>query len=99
MTCLFIVARHLGEGYKRDDVSVLRLMDRVNVFILPTVDKDGFDPSSAGKQGRNSITESPAGSEFHHQVASKVYLLISEVKLYNLSNRKCLQFQSKGELR
>ena len=63
MTCLFIVARHLGEGYKRDDVSVLRLMDRVNVFILPMVDQEGFDPSGAGKQctydhqhlGRHSV--------------------------------------------
>ena len=50
MTHPFTIARHLGEGYKRDDVSVLRLMDRVNVFILPMVDADGFDPSSAGKQ-------------------------------------------------
>ena len=35
-------ARHLAEGGKRTDVTINRLLDRLNVYLLPNIDGEGF---------------------------------------------------------
>ena len=55
--------RHLGEGYKREAPSVLDLMERVNVFVLPMVDADGFDLTSAGERCTYDRAARPIASE------------------------------------
>ena len=44
---VFRLARHLAEGGKRNDLTVNRLLDRINVYFLPNIDGDGFDQVGA----------------------------------------------------
>jgi hypothetical protein len=37
------LARHVAEGAKRNDVTVNRLLDRINIYFLPRIDSDGFE--------------------------------------------------------
>ena len=46
---LIRLARHLGEGYKKADSSIIRLIDSVNIYLLPMIDYEHFDPSLDGE--------------------------------------------------
>jgi hypothetical protein len=37
------LARHVAEGTKRNDVTLNRLLDRLNIYFLPRVDGQGFE--------------------------------------------------------
>ena len=37
------LARHVAEGAKRNDVTISRLLDKLNIYFLPTIDRDGFE--------------------------------------------------------
>jgi len=45
---LIRLARHLGEGFKREDNIVTMILTRADIYILPAVDMGGFDVASEG---------------------------------------------------
>ena len=37
------LARHIAEGAKRNDVTVSKLLSKINIYFMPKVDGDGFE--------------------------------------------------------
>jgi len=48
------LARHVAEGAKRNDVTISRLLDKLNIYFLPTIDRDGFEQVIASMAYKNN---------------------------------------------
>ncbi|TRY63066.1 hypothetical protein TCAL_03885 [Tigriopus californicus] len=60
------LARHMGEGFKRGNPHIVDLFKRVNLYLIPMVDIDGFSMNLEGEctYDRERKMEFEAGSKF-----------------------------------
>ena len=60
------LARHMGEGYKRDDNIVTMILRRADIYILPSVDMAGFDTAKVGtcSYKNHHVMDKEAGNSF-----------------------------------
>ncbi|MCL4131124.1 UNVERIFIED_CONTAM: hypothetical protein GTU68_041687, partial [Idotea baltica] len=68
---LIRLARHLGEGWHRKDARVMAILRTTEIYVLPALDKKGFNGVKEGVCGYSSRSElaSELGSAFHAELS------------------------------